>query len=99
MVLKAGYGKRNESRTIAVKMRSLRSMCGVSRKDRCRNSDIKVCGLKEDVVTRVERGVLQWLGYLVGMNGNNNKKQNKSIKKMCEEKVALKTHIQTILAY
>ncbi|GBP13100.1 hypothetical protein EVAR_93069_1 [Eumeta japonica] len=37
-------------------MRSLRSMCGVSHKDRCRNSDVRErCGLKEDVVTRVER--------------------------------------------
>ncbi|GBP43973.1 hypothetical protein EVAR_27141_1 [Eumeta japonica] len=31
-------------------------MCGVSRKDRCRNSDVRArCGLKEDVVTRAER--------------------------------------------
>ncbi|GBP06205.1 hypothetical protein EVAR_3564_1 [Eumeta japonica] len=38
-------------------MRSLRSMCGVSRKDRCRNSDVRErCGLKEEVVNRVERG-------------------------------------------
>ncbi|GBP81485.1 hypothetical protein EVAR_86166_1 [Eumeta japonica] len=37
-------------------MRSLRSMCGVSWKDRCRNSDVRErCDLKEDVVTRVER--------------------------------------------
>ncbi|GBP30358.1 hypothetical protein EVAR_18157_1 [Eumeta japonica] len=40
-------------------MRSLPSMCGVSRKDRCRNSgDRERCGSKEDVVTRVERGVV-----------------------------------------
>ncbi|GBP50991.1 hypothetical protein EVAR_37148_1 [Eumeta japonica] len=39
-------------------MRLLRSMCGVSRKDRCRNSDVRErCGLKGDVVTKVERGV------------------------------------------
>ncbi|GBP61971.1 hypothetical protein EVAR_40979_1 [Eumeta japonica] len=48
--------KKNESRINAVEMRSLRSMYGVSRKDRCRNSDVRErCGLKEDVVTRVER--------------------------------------------
>ncbi|GBP89869.1 hypothetical protein EVAR_65758_1 [Eumeta japonica] len=39
-------------------MRSLRTMCGVSRKGRCRNSDVRErCGLKEGVVTRVERAV------------------------------------------
>ncbi|GBP13806.1 hypothetical protein EVAR_8022_1 [Eumeta japonica] len=46
-------------------MRSLRSMCRVSRKDRCRNSDVKQrCRLKEDVVTRVERGILRWFDHL-----------------------------------
>ncbi|GBP56564.1 hypothetical protein EVAR_80325_1 [Eumeta japonica] len=34
-------------------MRSLRSVCGVPRKDRCRNSDVRDrCGLKVDAVTR-----------------------------------------------
>ncbi|GBP52870.1 hypothetical protein EVAR_39034_1 [Eumeta japonica] len=38
-------------------MRSLRSMCGGSLKDRCRNSDVRErCGMKEDVVTRVGKG-------------------------------------------
>ncbi|GBP83185.1 hypothetical protein EVAR_59598_1 [Eumeta japonica] len=37
-------------------MQLLRSMCGESRKDRCRNSDVRDrCGFKEDVVDRVER--------------------------------------------
>ncbi|GBP11099.1 hypothetical protein EVAR_79759_1 [Eumeta japonica] len=37
-------------------MRSLRPMCGMSRKDRCKNSDVRQrCGLKEDVVTKAER--------------------------------------------
>ncbi|GBP28477.1 hypothetical protein EVAR_93424_1 [Eumeta japonica] len=36
-------------------MRSMGSMCGVSRKDRRRNSDVRErCGLKEDVATRVK---------------------------------------------
>ncbi|GBP93220.1 SID1 transmembrane family member 1 [Eumeta japonica] len=44
-------------------------MCGVSPKDRCRNSDIREwCGLKENVVTRVEKGMFTslaiWEGYL-----------------------------------
>ncbi|GBP54495.1 Outer dense fiber protein 3-like protein 2 [Eumeta japonica] len=50
------WQKKNESRINAVEMRSLRSRYGVSRKDRCRNSDVtERCGLKEHVVTRVER--------------------------------------------
>ncbi|GBP76408.1 hypothetical protein EVAR_74457_1 [Eumeta japonica] len=44
----------NESKVNAMEVRSLDSICGVSRK--CRNSDVrKRRGLKEDVVTRVER--------------------------------------------
>ncbi|GBP84055.1 hypothetical protein EVAR_67654_1 [Eumeta japonica] len=49
------WQKKKESRINEVEMRSLRSMCGVSRKDRCRNSDVRErCGLKKVVVTRVE---------------------------------------------
>ncbi|GBP88118.1 hypothetical protein EVAR_63926_1 [Eumeta japonica] len=52
--------KKNESRINAVEMRSLRSMCGVSRKDRCRNSDVrKRSSLKEDIETKVERDILR----------------------------------------
>ncbi|GBP28475.1 hypothetical protein EVAR_93422_1 [Eumeta japonica] len=48
--------KKNESRINAVEIRSLRTVCGASRKDISRNSDVKErCGLKEEVVTRVER--------------------------------------------
>ncbi|GBP72753.1 hypothetical protein EVAR_75372_1 [Eumeta japonica] len=55
--------KKNESRINAVEMRSVRSMCGVSRKDRCRNSDVREqYELKEDVVSRVERGMFRWFG-------------------------------------
>ncbi|GBP00240.1 hypothetical protein EVAR_859_1 [Eumeta japonica] len=46
---------KTENRIYAVEMRSVRSMCGVFRRDRCRNSDvIERCGLKEDEVTGVE---------------------------------------------
>ncbi|GBP56939.1 hypothetical protein EVAR_33996_1 [Eumeta japonica] len=51
-------------------------MCGVSRKDRCRNSDIrKRCGLKEDVVTKVERGILWWFSHLERINESRLTKQ------------------------
>ncbi|GBP63020.1 hypothetical protein EVAR_43768_1 [Eumeta japonica] len=59
------WQKKNESGINAVEMRSLRSVCGVSRKGRCRNSDVSErCGLKEDVVTSMSR----WFGHLEGMN-------------------------------
>ncbi|GBP91203.1 hypothetical protein EVAR_68766_1 [Eumeta japonica] len=47
------WQNKSESRINAMEMRSLRYICGLSRKDRCRNN-----GLKEDVVTRVERGTM-----------------------------------------
>ncbi|GBP51000.1 hypothetical protein EVAR_37157_1 [Eumeta japonica] len=51
------WQKKDESRISAVEIRLLRSTCEVSRKDRCRNSHVRDrCGLKEDVVTRVETG-------------------------------------------
>ncbi|GBP84215.1 hypothetical protein EVAR_62231_1 [Eumeta japonica] len=57
-------------------MRSLRSMCGVSRKDRYGNSGvIERCGLKKDVVTKVERGRLRWFGHLERMSEGKLTKQ------------------------
>ncbi|GBP21248.1 hypothetical protein EVAR_84375_1 [Eumeta japonica] len=57
-------------------MQSPNSMCGESRKDRCRYSDFrKRCGLKEDVATRVERGMLRWSGHLERMNESRLTKQ------------------------
>ncbi|GBP11808.1 hypothetical protein EVAR_74463_1 [Eumeta japonica] len=45
--------KKNESRINVVEMRLLCSMCGVSRKDTCRYSDVRErSGLKKDVMTR-----------------------------------------------
>ncbi|GBP05369.1 hypothetical protein EVAR_76790_1 [Eumeta japonica] len=49
-------------------MRSLRIVCGVSHKNKCRRSDVRQrCGLK-DVVTRVEKDTLWSLRYLKRMN-------------------------------
>ncbi|GBP58341.1 hypothetical protein EVAR_40907_1 [Eumeta japonica] len=54
------WQKKNESRINAEEIRSLRSMCGVSWEDICRNTNVKErCGSKENVVTRVERGMLR----------------------------------------
>ncbi|GBP15383.1 hypothetical protein EVAR_80557_1 [Eumeta japonica] len=52
------------------------SMCGVPQKDRCRNSDVRErCGWKEEVETRVERGMLRWFGHLESMNESRLTKQ------------------------
>ncbi|GBP36261.1 hypothetical protein EVAR_85509_1 [Eumeta japonica] len=57
-------------------MRSLSSMCRVSWKDRCRNSNVRErCGLKEDVVTGVERGMLRWFARLERVNKSSLTKQ------------------------
>ncbi|GBP31200.1 Piezo-type mechanosensitive ion channel component [Eumeta japonica] len=57
------WQKKNESRINAVELRSLHTIYGVSRKDRCRNNDVKErCGLKKYVVNRVERG---WRGKVI----------------------------------
>ncbi|GBP68862.1 Acetylcholine receptor subunit alpha-like 1 [Eumeta japonica] len=57
-------------------MRSLRSMCEVSRKNTCRNSDVRErCGLKEDVLTRVGRCMLRWSSYLERMKESRLTKQ------------------------
>ncbi|GBP31368.1 hypothetical protein EVAR_13488_1 [Eumeta japonica] len=44
-------------------MRSLCNICGVTLKDRSRNSDVRErCGLRDDVMTKVEKGVaVRWL--------------------------------------
>ncbi|GBP79091.1 hypothetical protein EVAR_103516_1 [Eumeta japonica] len=60
----------------AVEMRSPRSMCGVPRKDRCRNSDVRErCDWNENVVTRVEKVMLRWFGHLERINEKRVKKQ------------------------
>ncbi|GBP75840.1 hypothetical protein EVAR_53912_1 [Eumeta japonica] len=69
MLLKAGYGRRK------MKVGSMQCRCGrcvvcaECRKDRCRNCDVRdLCGLKEDVITKIERGMLRWFGHLKKMN-------------------------------
>ncbi|GBP44325.1 hypothetical protein EVAR_31218_1 [Eumeta japonica] len=54
------WQKKNDSRFNEVEIESLRNICGLFRKDICRNSDIRErCGLKKDVAIRVERGILR----------------------------------------
>ncbi|GBP06245.1 hypothetical protein EVAR_3592_1 [Eumeta japonica] len=94
------WQKKNECRINAVDMRSLRSMCGVSRKDRCRNSDVRErCGLKDDVVTRVGRGVLRRLGPLERANESRLTKQIIERMRVIQRsaRAALENPMQTIL--
>ncbi|GBP22613.1 hypothetical protein EVAR_13893_1 [Eumeta japonica] len=51
-------------------------MCGMPLKDRCRNSNVREhCGLEKDVVNRVEKSVLRWLGHLERMKERKLTKQ------------------------
>ena len=64
-----GMAEENESRICAVEMRALRSMCGVSIVDRVRNEVIRErCGVKENVVTRIDKGMLRWFGHVERMD-------------------------------
>ncbi|GBP13915.1 Nose resistant to fluoxetine protein 6 [Eumeta japonica] len=92
--------KKNESRIKVVRVRSLRGVCEVSRKDRCRNSDVRErCGLKKDVVTGIERGMLRWFGHLERTNETRLTKQVYRANVLMERsaRVALKNPVQTIL--
>jgi hypothetical protein len=44
-------------------------MIGVKLSDRVRNEVItKDCGVKEDVVTKIEKNMLRWFGYVERMD-------------------------------
>ena len=65
------WQKKHESKINAVEMRSLRSMCGVTLNDRLRNDLIRErCGLNEDVVTKINKGLLRWFGHVERMDEN-----------------------------
>ncbi|GBP34274.1 hypothetical protein EVAR_13413_1 [Eumeta japonica] len=83
------WQKKNESTSNTVEIRSLYSMCGVSRKFRCRNSDvIERCGLKEDPVTRVEKDTLRRFDQRVKPPVNESELTKQIYKEnICDEKV------------
>ncbi|GBP08652.1 hypothetical protein EVAR_7256_1 [Eumeta japonica] len=79
-----GDGRHRKSTTASLSSNSLKlgpytldqdeAACGVN--DRRRYSDIRVrCGLKEDLVTRVEKGMLRWFGHLESANESTLTKQ------------------------
>ncbi|GBP34631.1 hypothetical protein EVAR_19022_1 [Eumeta japonica] len=63
-------------------MRSLRSICGVSRKDRCRNSDVS----ERYGLVRAQRGMFRWFGHLERMNASRLTEQIYRAK-VCDGKV------------
>jgi hypothetical protein len=63
------WQKKTTSRVNAVDMPALRSMIGKKLSDRVRNEVIKEeCGMKEDVVTKIEKNMLRWFGHVERMN-------------------------------
>lgn len=53
------------SQVNASEVRVLRSMCGVTRRDRVRNVIVrKRCGVAKGIVTRIESEILRWFGYV-----------------------------------
>ncbi|GBP67988.1 hypothetical protein EVAR_57962_1 [Eumeta japonica] len=69
------WQKKNESRTDAMEMRSLRNVCGIFLKNRCMNRVRERFGLKENVVTRIEKGVVRRFRHLERMNESRLTKQ------------------------
>ncbi|GBP17261.1 hypothetical protein EVAR_17753_1 [Eumeta japonica] len=81
------WQKKNGSSINAVEMRSLRSMFGVSRKDRRRNNDVREwCGLKGDIAIKVEIDMLRRFGHLEWLNESKLTKQIYRTN-VCDEKV------------
>ena len=55
---------------VTTEMSYLRSMCGVTRRDRVRNEEIRRrCGLQRSLSERGEAAVLQWFGHVERMEG------------------------------
>jgi hypothetical protein len=59
----------HKSRVNAVEMPAIRSMIGVKLSDRVRNEVIREeCGVKEDVVTKIEKNMMRWFGHAERMD-------------------------------
>jgi hypothetical protein len=57
-------------------MRALRSMIGIKLSDRVRNELIREeCGVKVDIVTKIEKNMLGWFGHVERMDGRKLTKQ------------------------
>lgn len=69
------WQKKHASKVNACEMRVLRSICGVTRRERVRNVTVRErCGTK-GIVTRIEKGMLRWFGHLERMSEHRMTKQ------------------------
>ena len=65
-----GLNVREKRRLNVMEMKCLRSICGVTIRDRIRNEEIRRrVGVQNDLAGRVERSVLRWYGHIERMNG------------------------------
>ncbi|CAG4954309.1 unnamed protein product [Parnassius apollo] len=77
--------KKHKSKLNVVEMRSIRKMCGVTLADRKRNEEIRnMAGLKDDLITKIDRGVLQWFGHV------ERRSEDRMVKKIYRAKVNIK---------
>ncbi|CAK1596166.1 unnamed protein product [Parnassius mnemosyne] len=77
--------KKHKSKLNAVEMRSLRKMCGVTMADRKRNEEIRnMAGLKDDLITKIDKGVLRWFEHVERMS------EDQMVKKIYSAKVNIK---------
>ena len=64
-----GLNVREKRRLDVMEMKCLRSMCGVTIRDRIRNEEIRRrVGVQINMAGRVERCVLRWFGHVERMN-------------------------------
>lgn len=67
-ILSFVWQKKHESRNSTVKMRPLRSMCEERLIDRNLNAvKRESCGLKQKIVTMIEKGMLKWFKHVKRM--------------------------------
>ena len=65
-----GLRKKEERRLNVMEMNCLRNMCGVSRRDRVRNEEVRRrVGVESELAERVKGRVLSWFGHVERMSG------------------------------
>ena len=75
-------GMADKKRLDVVEMRCLRSMCGVTRRDRVRNEEVRRrTGVTRELSGRAEQSVLKWFGHVERMD------ENRLVKRIVESDV------------
>ncbi len=60
-------GELERRRLNVMEMRCLRSMCGVTRRDRVRNDEVRRTGVIKELAEGADQGVLLWFGHVERM--------------------------------